>query len=114
MEDKRQPSYYAIIPAFVRYDDRLLASEKIFYGEITALANKFGYCFAANRYFAKLYKVSNRSITNWIAKLEKYDYIKTELLRDDNLEVIERKIYIIDDTYRNSFLYPLDKNVYTL
>lgn len=40
MNNEKQPSYYAIIPATVRYDERLKYAERIFYGEITALIRK--------------------------------------------------------------------------
>lgn len=67
--------YYAIIPAAVRYDKDLPPNAKLLYGEITALCNKEGYCFASNEYFANLYGVSKRSITGWIASLEEKGYI---------------------------------------
>ena len=41
-----QPSFYSILPTVVRYDTRLTDSEKIFFSEITALSNKYGYCTA--------------------------------------------------------------------
>jgi len=76
MEEKR--SYYAIIPANVRYDANLVPNAKLLYGEITALCNDKGYCWATNKYFADLYGVSDRSIRQWISVLEKRGYIRTE------------------------------------
>jgi len=76
MEEKR--SYYAIIPANVRYDADLVPNAKLLYGEITALCNDKGYCWATNKYFADLYGVSDRSIRQWISVLEKRRYIRTE------------------------------------
>ena len=52
MEEKNTPNYFGILPANVRYDKRLKPMEKILYTEITALANKKGYCYATNSYFA--------------------------------------------------------------
>ena len=77
MEEK--PNYYSIIPANVRYDDELNANAKLLYSEVTALSNKNGYCLATNEYFAKLYNVSPRTITEWIRKLEEKGYIKSEI-----------------------------------
>ena len=65
-----QTSYYAILTASVRYDNRLTDSEKILYAEITALSNKYGYCSASNNYFDKLYEVSKRTISTRINNLK--------------------------------------------
>ena len=101
MEEK--PSYYAIIPASIRYDDSLTASEKLFYGEITALTYKTGECWATNTYFANLYGVSTRSITSWIAHLERRGYIQTENFYRENTKEIEKRVLKI----------PLENNFYT-
>lgn len=68
-------NYYAIIPASVRYDKRLCPNAKLLYGEITALCNEKGYCWATNGYFSGLYNVSIRSVINWINELEEAGHI---------------------------------------
>ena len=75
MSTKEIPNYYAIITAEVRYDNSLSSSEKLFYGEISALSSKTGECWASNSYFAKLYDVSPSTISAWVGKLEKAGYI---------------------------------------
>ena len=51
-------SYYAIIPANVRYDASLPANAKLLYGEITALCNAEGYCWASKRFTNSAYSSS--------------------------------------------------------
>ena len=96
-----------IIPLFrLRLDMILKASEKLIYGEITSLANRMGYCFAQNRYFANLYKVSTHTVSQWISHLEKQGYIHTELIKNSRKEVKERRIYIVDNPYVQKNTYP--------
>lgn len=77
-----EPSYYANIPATVRYDERLRPNAKLLYGEITALTNREGFCWAGNEYFAELYKVDIKTISRWVSQLEKFGYITVELLKN--------------------------------
>lgn len=89
-----QPSYYAVIPADVRYHPKLSANAKLLYGEITALCNSQGYCWANNKYFAKLYEVDERTIRRWIEALEKYEFIvRTSTVKDEDGTML-RKIYL--------------------
>jgi hypothetical protein len=74
------PAYYAVIPANVRYDKNLPPNAKLLYGEITALCNKYGYCWAFNAYFARLYETSERTIINWINALRDKGYISVEFV----------------------------------
>lgn len=73
------PNYYSVIPADVRYDKELKANEKLLYGEISALANKTGECWATNAYFSKLYDVSIDRVRIWIRNLESKGYISTRI-----------------------------------
>lgn len=91
-------SYFAIIPANVRYDQELTASAKLLYGEITALCNEKGYCWATNAYFANLYGVTKTSISQWIQQLAKKGYITTELIRAEGTqEILHRYIRIFTE-----------------
>lgn len=90
-----KPNYYAIIPANVRYDKDLTPNAKLLYGEITALSNQEGYCWATNSYFASLYGVSNVSVSKWVSQLENKNYVQTKLVYEKNSKQIkERRIYI--------------------
>jgi DNA-binding transcriptional ArsR family regulator len=72
-------SYYAIIPADVRYDARLTPNAKLLYGEITALCNEKGFCWAMNEYFADLYSVSKVSVSKWVGSLRDCGYIECQM-----------------------------------
>lgn len=89
-----QPSYYSIMPAYVRYDKDLKPNEKLLYSEITALSNKFGYCTASNNYFAPLYDVSKETVSRWISHLKKKGYIQVEIIRAADKTVQQRRIYV--------------------
>lgn len=96
MTDK--PSYYSILTADVRYDERLKnhADCKVLYSEITALSNKYGYCKASNKYFSELYGRPTPTISKWINLLKKLGYIKVEMIyKENSKEIKERRLYPI-------------------
>lgn len=76
-------SYYAIIPANVRYDKNLIPNAKLLYGEITALCNEKGICRFSNQDFADLYNVNKISISHWMKNLVNQGYITVS--QDENI-----------------------------
>lgn len=86
------PSYYAIITANVRYDNRLTDSEKLLFAEITALSNKNGYCSASNGYFSRLYEVSKVTVSRRIANLKELGYLKIDFIKSGK-EIKQRRMY---------------------
>ena len=109
-------AYYAVIVADVRYDKTLKPNAKLLYGELTALCNQYGYCWATNEYFADLYGLAPATVSRLISQLEKRGYIRCEMAATDTGS--ERRIYAgvfvvrpaeggIDENVNT----PLDKNV---
>ena len=90
---KEKPTYYAIIPASVRYSS-LKPNAKLLYGEITALSNKLGYCYATNNYFSDLYNVSKNTISSWLSDLNKAGFIAIDIKRNSNKQIVKRCIGI--------------------
>lgn len=121
--EEQQKAYYAIIPANVRYDKDLVPNAKLLYGEITALCNEKGYCWASNQYFAELYNVSDRTIKNWISQLADKGYIQRSVkYREGTKEIEQRELFIgrennfttsgnyVPDPRENNFTTPSEKN----
>lgn len=89
-----QQSFFTVIPATVRQDDQLSTNAKILYGDIVALANASGYCFASNQYFTETLGVTERSVTRLIAKLAERGHIRVRILRDQKSGLVTgRRIY---------------------
>lgn len=98
MSEKVQKAYYAVIPANVRYDKRLKANEKLLYGEITALTNECGYCWASNKYFSDLYGVTPQAVSKWINGLKNCGYISIEYTYKNGTKEIESRIIKLAST----------------
>ena len=73
-----KPAYIAVLPSPVRYDARLPASAKLLYAEISALSEGFGYAWASNDYFSRLYGISERTVIRLINTLEAAGYLYCE------------------------------------
>ena len=101
-------SYFAVIPANVRYDENLSPNAKLLYGEITALCNAEGYCWANNKYFAELYGVSVVSISKWINALVSRGYIESQIIyKEGTKEIDKRYITILYEPIKEKFNTPI-------
>lgn len=96
--ERDEPNYFAIIPANVRYDKNLKDKAKLLYGEITALCNKEGVCWAKNEYFADLYDVTKTTVSTLIKNLIDNGYIKSKLIyKEGTKEILNRYLSIVKD-----------------
>lgn len=106
-----KPNFYSVTPATVRYCKELKPHAKLLYGEITALCNKEGFCWASNKYFADLYEVTTHTVSQWVQQLVTLNFIKYEII--DNYK---RKIYIVDmnflvqGPYTKKYKAPIQKS----
>jgi len=99
-------SYYAIIPSTVRYDKRLCANAKLLYGEVTALCNEKGYCWATNSYFSELYGVSKTSVSKWISSLVELNYLKIMIIfKEGTKEILNRYLTLV--------IHPIEEKLHT-
>ena len=114
MSDVSKVSYYAIIPANVRYDKNVCSSAKLLYGEITALCNQKGFCWASNSYFAELYGVSKTSVSKWIKQLIDGCYIKSSIeYKLNTKEILNRYLTIISYPIEEKLNTPIEEKLNT-
>lgn len=99
MNSNIKKSYYAVIPVTVRYDNNVVPSAKLLYGEITALCNEKGYCWATNDYFSKLYSVSKRTISTWVKSLCDAGYISAEFVLDNSNQKVKMRCLKVEANF---------------
>ena len=107
MEMNEKPSFYAILPAYVRYEKRLKPAERLLFAEISALTNKFGYCTASNCYFAELYGTTKETVSRWISHLSELGFLRLEMVYEGK-QIKGRKIWIDEKV-----MTPIDEKVMT-
>ena len=107
MEINEKPSFYAVLPAYVRYEKRLKPAERLIFAEISALTNKFGYCTASNGYFAELYETRKETVSKWISHLSELGFLRLEMVYEGK-QIKGRKIWIDEKV-----MTPIDEKVMT-
>ena len=109
---KEKPSYYAIIPAQVRYAKELTPNAKLLYAEITALAQKDGSCWASNKYFSELYNVSTVTISRWVSSLVDNSFIIRKITyKKGTKEIDKRYLQLCSEGINNNDKTPINKIV---
>ena len=94
---------YAYVPEHFLSCKELSYLEKLIYIRIVGFCRNEEYnysCFASNKYFAKLFGVSPKSISVTIGKLKRLGYINVTYLRRDTL-VKERSITLTSNVWCN-------------
>ena len=107
---KQKPGYYAVIPAEVRYDAELPPNAKLLYGEISALLSDEGFCYASNQYFADLFQVTTRTVSDLVAKLQDRGHITVTIRKNEQGKVLRREIRC---TVSLRHAQPVEENFHT-
>jgi hypothetical protein len=107
---EQQQSYYMVIPAPV-WNAEITAKAMILYGHVSVLAKKEGYCFANNKYFERVMKMSSSTVQRCFVELESSGLIRRELIyKEGSKEVDTRKIYIFE---HSSIIKPDNRPIIT-
>ena len=88
------PSYFAIITGPLLDNRALAANAKLLYARITSLTDRRGYCWASNKYLADSFGWGERTVTRLVAQLQKYGFIRTVMVLNNETGKMERRIYI--------------------
>src|SRR3989304_1506212 len=86
-------NYYCVIPWKLLNDKNICPSAKLLYGEIAALSNKEGYCWASNEHFTKIFNIKSPTrISSLIRELREAGYVYVEVDKDGGNK---RKIWLM-------------------
>ena len=106
-QDRAKPSYYAVRPAKVRYDETLRPNAKLLYAEITALTSARGYCWASNERLGEFFGLAPKTVGSLIQQLAERGYLAVEMVRNESRAITGRRIWI---DRPNDLTPPLLKN----
>ena len=77
-QTRTAPSYWAVLPSPIRYNPKLSSSAKVLYAELSSLTQSYGYCWADNEYFCRLYGITERTVIRLLGLLEETGCIRIE------------------------------------
>lgn len=104
---------FGIMPHRLRKAENISSSAKLLFCALVELQHEKGYCYASNRYLAmeEFNGVSTRSIQLWLSELEREGWIKIIITRNEENEVVDRRIYtnLNQNTPHENFMTPPEK-----
>lgn len=96
-ENQNPLGFFLIIPEVVASDPDLPPAAILFFGRLTQLTQKEGYCWASNSYLAEICNVDESTIKRWLSSLHEKKYITIDTQKKGFQT--NRKIY----TYLSDF-----------
>lgn len=86
---------YSIIPHEVLVNKDVPAAAKIFYGVLSGLCRKEGYCWASDNQLAEMMETKERTMKSWLLSLEKEGFIhrrtENKSYRDEEGKLLWKK-----------------------
>ena len=103
-----EASYWAVLTAPILESTEVTDGAKLFYAQVSRLTNVKGYCWASNRELSEVLHVTKRSVTRYVAELERAGFIASEFVGvKDRKRRGERHIRLAVPAP-----FKVDKNVY--
>jgi len=97
MEEKSKKRAYqlgwSLIPPAILCRKDLSANEKLLWGRINGLTTKEGYCFASNEWLGEQIGLSSSTVSDIISSLVRKNLLHREIIRNENNEIVERRLY---------------------
>ena len=80
------------IPAEIWLADDLTVTDKVIYAEIDSFCNRYQSCFASNKHFAKLARISENRVSHIIAGLVEKGYVKRQVIYEEDGKTIVQRL----------------------
>lgn len=91
LKENQEPSYFIVFPTYLL--DELSAKRCVLCGLLLSLSRKDGYAYIGNTTLSEIMHCSIQSLQKDLQYLEEHNYIERKIIRNDNGEIVMRKIY---------------------
>jgi len=84
-----------VIPEKVATSTKINSNEKLLYGYLKTLIKDKDYIALTNKELSDYFTLKPRTISQSISALDRNEFIKREIVRDERNQVVERRIYTL-------------------